>query len=258
MYYHCYWGSCYWGSCCSGSCSEGIDCIHSYSHSCYSLLPPGDFQDQRTWPPALLPLEPASFSSSGHSCSHCCLQTVQTASCWCPPPLPVSSCKQMQSYYIIYYNSISFIFVYKLSFNSHLLPQGLLLPPLRAPPKTAPPRSPAPTPRMPPSISSLPVLMNLVSVEGWLPELLEGELLEDEDDDPPNFNWGWPTPNARKRIGKLLMLLSSLLASHNWMLARRRSTFNTEPTTCSWYYHALGNLKHRRSAENQFRGRKFN
>ena len=88
----------------------------------------------------------------------------------------------------------------------HLLPQGLdgllklllklLLPPLRAPPRTAPPRSPAPTPRIPPSISSLPVLINLVSVEGsslsellgllvlalLLPELLL------EEDSPPNFS----------------------------------------------------------------------
>ena len=88
----------------------------------------------------------------------------------------------------------------------HLLPQGLdgllklllklLLPPLRAPPRTAPPRSPAPTPRIPPSISSLPVLINLVSVEGsslsellgllvlalLLPELLL------EEDPPPNFS----------------------------------------------------------------------
>merc|ERR1719445_2403159 len=151
---HCYWGSCYWGSCCSGSCcwgsccwgscSEGIDCIHSYSHSCYSLLPPGGCLLLLLLP-QLQPLLPPNSPNS--------LVLVS----------PSSACLL-------------------------LLPQGLLLPPLRAPPKTAPPRSPAPTPRMPPSISSLPVLMNLVSVEGWLPELLEGELLEDEDDDPPNFN----------------------------------------------------------------------
>jgi len=43
---------------------------------------------------------------------------------------------------------------------------------------------------MPPSISSLPVLINLVSVDGWLPVLLLllSELLLEEEESPPNLS----------------------------------------------------------------------
>ena len=85
---------------------------------------------------------------------------------------------------------------------SHLLPQGLLFPPPRAPPSKAPPTSPAPTPRIPPSTSSLPELMKRVSVfVCWAPELLE-----DEEEDPPNFSCDRPRPNVRIMTGKLLMM----------------------------------------------------
>merc|ERR1719410_1125481 len=81
-----------------------------------------------------------------------------------------------------------------------VLKPALCWPPPSAPLSTAPPRSPAPTPRMPPSMSSLPVLMNLVSVDtaSWLlvlvlPEDEDDDEDDDDDDDddppPPNLSW---------------------------------------------------------------------
>merc|ERR1712145_10437 len=158
-----------WMDSCSGDSyfgdnySVGSYCIHSCSRNyCWNLLQEGS-QDQRIW----FLVQPLQGLVSFFFHIHPLL----------PPKLknfvlvPSSACLRR-------------------------LPQGMLypwlFPPLRAPLRTAPPSSPAPRPRTPPSMSSLPVLKNLVSV--FVPELvflvlgLEPlELLELELD-PPNFS----------------------------------------------------------------------